>query len=366
MRAHRVLATGWVEACIGALWVALSAVGLLSGRVPLTVFGWDLATLGALLLTLRWPLVGMWAVGGLALGGLWVDPEGLGLSLYITACAVILAVHRGRARAALLLSIGVLAAMAIVMRGRSASMADYASGVVGAVAVVAVGWLVGLGFRWVARVEAERVSKAFLERQMRMAVDIHDFVGRNLAGVLARADGATVEQQSDPAFLDELVHRVRTADATLREVTADLQREGSARPFRTVGAADALRAGVAELAAAGMEVRQNPEADVLLAGLPPEVDLVVSRIVAEALHNVLVHGDKSVPCKLEATRDGDILSIVVTNGVRHRRLRSRPSLGLVGMQRHAALAGGAAVSQADRDSWVCRVTIPIDREGIPT
>ena len=131
-----------------------------------------------------------------------------------------------------------------------------------------LGWLIGLGFRWAARVEAERVSKEYTERQMRMAVDIHDFVGRNLTGVLVRVDGATAEQRTDPAFLDELVHRIRTADATLREVTADLQREGTAQPFRTVGAVDALRAGAAELSAAGFEVERSSQADVLLAGLP--------------------------------------------------------------------------------------------------
>ena len=67
---------------------------------------------------------------------------------------------------------------------------------------------------------------------------------------------------------------------SMREVTADLQREGTAQPFRTVGAVDALRAGAAELSAAGFEVERSSQADVLLAGLPPEVDLVVSRIVA--------------------------------------------------------------------------------------
>lgn len=43
---------------------------------------------------------------------------------------------------------------------------------------------------------------------------------------------------------------------SMREVTADLQREGTAQPFRTVGAVDALRAGAAELSAAGFEVER--------------------------------------------------------------------------------------------------------------
>ena len=153
---------------------------------------------------------------------------------------------------------------------------------------------------------------------------------------------------------------------SMREVTADLQREGTAQPFRTVGAVDALRAGAAELSAAGFEVERSSQTDVPLAELPPEVDLVVSRIVAEALHNVLAHGDKSRPCHIEAARDGDMLRIVVTNGFKHRPARGRRSLGLVGMRRHAALAGGTAVSQADGDTWTCRVTIPVNREGVPT
>jgi signal transduction histidine kinase len=339
-------------------------VGLLTGRAEPLVIVWDLVAFLALLIAVRWSWLGVVAVAVVSVVGLAVDVTGLGFSSYIGACAVAVWVRRGEFWRAGVVTLVSAACMGTLMARRAD--AEVVSAIVGPGAIFLVAWLIGLGFRWVARVEAERVSKEYTERQMRMAVDIHDFVGRNLTGVLVRADGATAEQRADPAFLDELVHRVRTADATLREVTADLQREGSAQPFRAVGAVDALRVGVAELAAAGVEVEQNPEAAVLLAGLPPEVDLVASRIVADTLHNVLKHADPARPCRVEATRDGDILTVVVTNGVKHRPGRANRSLGLVGMRRHAALAGGTAVSQAEGDVWTCRVTIPINREGLPT
>ncbi len=319
----------------------------------------------AVLTTLRtsW---GMVVVCVVAVGGLLIDPTAIGLSAYMSACALVAVVRKGDFRLAVVGTVVIAVSLTAAMLRRLTADSDIAGTLAGPLTIVLLGWLIGLGFRWAARVEAERVSKEYTERQMRMAVDIHDFVGRNLTGVLVRVDGATAEQRTDPAFLDELVHRIRTADATLREVTGDLQREGTAQPFRTVGAVDALRAGAAELSAAGFEVERSSQADVLLAGLPPEVDLVVSRIVAEALHNVLAHGDKSRPCHIEAARDGDMLRIVVTNGFKHRPARGRRSLGLVGMRRHAALAGGTAVSQADGDTWTCRVTIPVNREGVPT
>lgn len=367
MAATLILASGWAEASVGLLWFALSLLALFIHRAPLAVAATDLVALMALLLAARWSGWGLLGVLLSCLVGLVADPTGLGFSSYICACVVTLLVRKGQFGRAAVATAVIVATMVVLMRRRSADVLNVLEIVVVPSVVLFIAWVIGLGFRWVARVEAERVSKEFVERQMRMAVDIHDFVGRNLTGVLVRADSATAEQRSDPAFLDELIHRVRSADATLREVTADLQREGSSQPFGTVGAVDAARAGVAELTATGFVVEQAPEIDVLLAELPPEVDLVVSRIIAEALHNVLKHGDKAHPCRVGASRNGDLLTVVVTNVAKARRARERRSLGLVGMRRHAALAGGTAASSLNGETWTLHADVPITRrEGALT
>lgn len=360
--ARTFLSSGGAEVSVGGIWLLLSLVGLLGGREAAHVLLWDAATLAAVAVGVRWTSPGAVLVCLLTPLGLMVDPEGLGFSTYIVACGVVLFVRKGEVWAASLVS-GVLAVTTLILSLRR--MGAEPDGLVAAVVtllIVGIAWLVGLGFRWVARVEAERVSKEYVERQMRMAVDIHDFVGRNLTGVLLMAAHASPDQMADPRFLDELVARVRSADVTLRQVTADLHREEGAVPCAPVGSVEALLEGVAELEAAGMPVGLSQNAEVPLADLPPEVDLVVSRILSEALHNVLKHADRTQACRVEVAREDGVLGIEIANGVMSRRGGApRPRLGLIGMGRHAALAGGTVVSSGEGDGWVCRVAIPIDR-----
>ncbi|MDF1488922.1 sensor histidine kinase [Tessaracoccus caeni] len=360
MSARQILASGWIEAGVAALWVGMSFIGFISGEQLAPIFVWDFAMFLGVLVAVRWLLPGIGLICGLLVAGLWVDPSGVGLSSYIAATAVALAVRKEQFRGAVLLSTVVLLEMAVLVVRRSRTTTEVLIMCVASVVVLVIPWVLGLGFRWVMRAEAERVSRAYVERQMRMAVDIHDFVGRNLTGILVRAETASDDERTAPAFFDELIERVRSADATLRQVTADLQREGPTKPFQVVGADDALRAGIAELTAAGFDVHPA-NADVTLAQLSPEVDLVVSRIIAEALHNVVKHGDPIAPCRVAVQRRDDVLTLVVENGIKHgRRDRKRP-LGLVGMGRHAGLAGGAIESAAIGNTWVCRASIPLVR-----
>lgn len=361
------LSSGGVEVSVGGVWLLLSLVGFLQGNVPLSALVADLATLGAVAVGVRRPRPALALFCLLVPIALLLDPVGRGFSTYIVACGVVLYARLGEFRAAAVVS-GLLGASTLILSlRRMGAEPDWFTAAVVTLLIVLIAWLVGLGFRWVARIEAERVSSQYVERQMRMAVDIHDFVGRNLTGVLLAAAHASPEQRSDPQFLDELVARVRSADATLRQVTADLQREATTVPFAAVGAVDALRGGVAELESGGLRIELADGAADRICDLPPEVDLVVSRIVAEALHNVLKHADRSRPCQVEVERDERTVSIVVTNALRprHQADRGRPRLGLVGMGRHSALAGGTVTSGREGDTWVCRVSIPVRRTEVP-
>lgn len=360
MSARQVLASGWIEAGIAALLAAMTLVVFAAGDMPAYPAVWDFAMFLGVMVALRWLRLGITLLCCLLIAGLWVDPGGVGLSSYIAATAVVLAVRKEQFRSAVLLSTTVLLEMAVLVVRRSRTTTEVLIMCAASVIVLVIPWVLGLGFRWVMRAEAERVSRAYVERQMRMAVDIHDFVGRNLTGILVRAETASDDERAEAAFFDELINRVRSADATLRQVTADLQREGPTKPFQVVGADDALRAGIAELTAAGFDVHAA-NADVTLAQLSPEVDLVVSRIIAEALHNVVKHGAPSEPCRVAVQRRDDVLTVVVENGIKHgRRGRKRP-LGLVGMGRHAGLAGGTVESAATGNTWMCRASIPLVR-----
>lgn len=360
MNARRVLTRGGLEFCIGLIWFAFSFAGWAWGRIGVGALLVDTLALGALLLGVFRPLAGLVAASAVVVLALFADPQGLGMCHYIALCALIPAIRRGHLKSSAAASAVVGGTVAATMLRRNGSADGIVAAVIATPALVGIAWLVGLAFRWIAQAEADRLSRHFAERQLHIATDIHNFVSRNLTSLLAQAESDRDLVAAHPEFAGELVTRLRQSSLALRGVTQDLQLTRSTAPLRAGPVREVLEAEVIALRTVGFAVEVTGEGRAL-DDLPEDADFAAGRILAEALHNVLKHGDTSEPCHVTVDRTPGELRVAVRNKVAKRGRRGSPaSLGLTGMARHAALAEGAVASgRSGAHHWECAAVFPL-------
>lgn len=237
MRSRWVPVLGWVECALAFVFLLVSAVGLVYDNAEVRVFLWDALTFVVLLFMVRRPLPGFALLIAAAFGGLLVDPDGIGMSHYIAACGVVLAVRLGRMPLAVVGTATLGGALFYAMLRRAEDAPILA--VVGAVLFYLLVWALGLGTRSVAAAEAARVEARHRKRQLEVATDLHDFVAGNLSALVMAAEALP---NKDPAVV-ELVERARLANSSLRSITAVLRGEDGAAVSPAVRASAGPRPG---------------------------------------------------------------------------------------------------------------------------
>jgi two-component system sensor histidine kinase UhpB len=197
--------------------------------------------------------------------------------------------------------------------------------------------------RMLVRLEDERagVARAVLRAQeaerTRIARDLHDEVNQALTAVSLRL-GASAGA-APPELAAELEETQRLAGRAMRELLG-LARELRPTALDDLGLLPALRTHVRELGErTGLQTRFSALSTV------PELDedaqLVVYRVVQEALSNVAQHADaRSVAVAIGATPDGAMRITVTDDGSGFDPLRKpAQGLGLTGMRERVRLAG---------------------------
>lgn len=230
--------------------------------------------------------------------------------------------------------------------------------------VVAVALLVRTRreFQQSAREQATR--EAVAEERTRIAREMHDIIGHNLAVINALADGGAYAAASSPERAKEALEVIgrtsREALGELRRVLSVLKAEDGEE------AAMAPQPGLAELDALVERVRE--------AGLPVTVrtsgergalsenqQLAVYRTVQESLTNVLKHatGPRRAEVSL-AYRDAGLEVVVANSG---DRVEAAPTQrGLAGLAERAAAFGGTMVAGPEANGgW--RVVLWLPRKG---
>jgi len=225
-----------------------------------------------------------------------------------------------------------------------------------------------------ARDRLRQLSAGLMESQererRRIALELHDEIGQLLTVMKLHLEALNTLQPDSPrhrTHVEQCLQVAGNAIQQVRHLTLEL------RPSKLddLGLSAAIRWLLDQQARLGgliplFKERNLPER------LPAHVETACYRIVQEALNNVIRHGRaKRVWVKL--TRDGTALELEVRdNGVgfdlqeiRQRR-RQTGSLGLIGMEERAALAGGElrVVSQPGKGTRI-QAHIPIAADPAP-
>jgi len=340
----------------GVLAVLLTAAGAAAiRRYPYLALG--LVAAGPLAASLLgWPPISNWSIACfvallLALGGLSGPVTGVVIA------------------AANLASVWIVAGTVNPAVNAEASVAAFA-----AVATTAVGSAVRESRRYWRELEARTteaiatreaaVDRSVAEERLRIARDLHDSVGHEIAVVNMHLGAAEVHlPASAEASRADLAAAQRSVQAVLRETQQIL------RVLRVGAGPDALaptpeHGRIPELIdtfrAAGLTVEATITG--LTVPLPLTVSAAAYRITQEALTNAQRHGSGDVSVRVDIAPDGAVVIEVVNLRRAGASVRTVPGggHGLVGMRERAASTGGQVDVREDGRFFWLTATLPVN------
>jgi signal transduction histidine kinase len=194
--------------------------------------------------------------------------------------------------------------------------------------------LLALRAKFVAAQESER---------RRLARELHDDLGQQVALLLLKLDMATGDRQLSPTRL--LVTLSETGDGLRRLATAiqDLSHDLYPGRLRLLGLEETLRALCSEVSAAShAQIRFH--SDGLPSGVSEEAALSLVRVAQEALRNALKHSEaRIIDVLLTATASQLTLRIADDGGGFDSVASQLAGIGLLTMRERVELLGGRLI-----------------------
>jgi two-component system sensor histidine kinase UhpB len=194
--------------------------------------------------------------------------------------------------------------------------------------------------RMMRRLEAERrrAGSAALhaqeEERARVARDLHDEVNQSLTGLLLRLEAA--REAAPPELEGELAETKALANQAMGELLS-LARQLRPTALDDLGLVAAIEGQVGRL---GGEIETSLDVAGDFSDLGGDAQLVVYRVVQEALSNATRHSDAGrVEVRLRRTKGGGVLLEVGDDGRGFAFDESEGGLGIAGMRERALLIG---------------------------
>jgi len=205
------------------------------------------------------------------------------------------------------------------------------------------------------------VSAGVASERLRIARELHDVIGHQVAAVNMRLGAAEVNLPPQATRSREELHAARGAIQTVLSETqhllAVLRRPGETPDPAPDADFSAVAATVQACRDAGLDVEAVLPADP--PALSTEASRAAYRIIQEAMTNAAKHG--TGPVSLVVGTDEDVLSIEVVNAVAvpDGSPRTLQGLGLVGMRERAASVGGTVETRRDQTRFWLTATLPL-------
>lgn len=363
------------------LWVALSVLAAASGPDPLDGLGpfaavtgtrvvvlaaavavgraWPVAAVVLVTLAAPWDLETGFATLDLSwlpgLGSTKVIPMTL-LSLGLFWYAYLAGRQVERVRWAVAAFAGIAAAGCVLVLAEGGRAEQWIAIVTGLLGTYAVPYLIG-GLRsrlrtQRARAQAAAESQARMRERTRIAHDMHDSLGHDLALIAVRAAGLELSPGLTPAQVKAAGElREASADATerLRQIIGLLREQGESAPLDPVG--ESVAELVERARASGMEITLRLVAE------PP----LAHRVVQEGLTNAAKHAPGA-----PVTVTVEELRVSVANGApRGRATAIGGGTGLTALRERVRLAGGTLTVGPRGDGYELTVELPREGEAHP-
>ncbi|MFD8556758.1 histidine kinase [Streptosporangium canum] len=200
----------------------------------------------------------------------------------------------------------------------------------------------------------EPARAAIAQERLRVARDLHDLLGHNLAAILLKSELVRRLLDRDPerarTELGDIVVISERARADMRAVSGDhleLSLEEEAASARAM------------LTTAGIEVMINLDHDPLPMFNDPAVNTVLSAVLREAVTNVLRHSGAR-RCRIETEYVRGLLQLTIANdGFSSDAVRPQAGTGLGNLTTRLAIVGGRLTAGPEEDGWF-RLRVVLD------
>ncbi|MGG7100099.1 sensor histidine kinase [Rhodococcus sp. 24CO] len=211
-------------------------------------------------------------------------------------------------------------------------------------------------------------NRRVAEERLRIARDLHDMVGHEVAVVSMNLGVAEVNLPPGSQRSRQALDAARVGVAAVLNETQSilniLRGDSSAIEDQTqpVPGVDQISGLIDSYRRIGLNV--SAEIDTVADKLDPTVDAATYRIVQEALTNAHRHGDSDADLTIRSA--GGFIVIEVTNrrGSAGSRNRLGEGYGLVGMRERATSAGGVLDIGGDETMFTVKATIPTQGRSI--
>ncbi|CAM5367538.1 two-component sensor histidine kinase [Streptomyces tanashiensis] len=220
--------------------------------------------------------------------------------------------------------------------------------------------LVRSGWELADRMEREQEAVADRERlreRSRIAGDMHDSLGHDLALIAVRAGALEVDPGLGPAqqhAAGELRRAAADATARLRDIIGVLREDDAGAP--TTPAGETVEELAARARASGLDVTLTPTPVPTLPGMS---GLALHRVVQEGLTNAAKHAPGAAVAVSVAPDPASVRVRVVSGPGAAEALLPSGGTGLVGLDERVRLAGGALTHRVTGDGgFVLEAVLP--------
>lgn len=357
---RRLLQPGNIEIVLAAVLALVTiALDVLTGR-PWPPLALDLAACIAAALSGRWPRSSA-VVLGILLGTYLVIPPGWAtMGEYALLIPILGAGMRGRRLLRLVESVAYwLILVGLMLQNAPSFAGGLLGGLVWAV-LIGLQWLIGNVFVTVADAHRQAHRAAIVLQRQQVALELHDTVARSLSTLAMTAERARLRGAASPDDLDLIARTASDSVGQLRQVITLLGSPDAGPPAERTPTAlpDVLASAEAALARHGFTPRVHVSGDPELLGT--EAGELLGAASAEALHNIVTHGDPDRACLVSAeiTPTGAVLQFA--NAPRgDAQATHGTSLGLGALRQRIEAAGGRVTAGRADSQWLTRVDLPL-------
>ncbi|HAM44366.1 MAG TPA: hypothetical protein DCM67_05015 [Propionibacteriaceae bacterium] len=355
----RLVERGQVEPLLAALLAGLAVTLDLALAKPWQGAAIDILACTAAAFTPRWPRIAGTVLGLVVASYIFIPETWATLGEYALIIPIIGTGMSGRSRTRAVMSVAYFLVLAANIWHDTPPDVSPIPGVIAWAVIIAAFWFIGSAFA--AMIEASHAAQRaeLLRQRQALARGIHDTVARSLTRVTMAAERSRLRGMATEADVATISEAAARSAEELRWLMALLEEDTETLTLTTNDPLDRT------LNEARQDLERHDFAVTLsvtgsLSALTSEQSELLGSVTAEAVANIIKHGQSDTACALIVDIGDDLAELVFVNQIRSGAPQQQTiSLGLESVRQRLGQHGGEVHQESSPPQWITRVRLPI-------